>query len=56
MIFMEEKAQAALEYLLIISGAVLVAAAVIVFMTDFLPRLFCQTETEMGKFNELTHS
>ncbi len=31
---MEEKAQAALKYLLLIGGAVLVAAAVIAIMTD----------------------
>lgn len=53
---MEENAQAALEYLLIISGAVLVAAMVIVFVSDFLPKLFHQAEQEFNQFNQLTHS
>jgi len=54
--FMEEKAQAALEYLLIISGAVVVAAMVVVFMSEFLPKLFNQAEEEFNQFNQLTHS
>jgi len=53
---MEEKAQAALEYLLIISGAVVVAAAVIVFIADILPKLFEQAEEEINTFNQMTHS
>ena len=54
--FMEEKAQAALEYLLIIAGAVLVAAIVVSFMADILPNLFHQAESEFNQFNQLTHT
>lgn len=53
---MEEKAQAALEYLLIVAGAVVVAAIVISFMADILPSLFCQAENEFNQFNQLTHT
>jgi len=37
---MDEKGQAALEYLLIIAGAVVVSAIVISFLADILPQLF----------------
>ena len=53
---MDEKAQAALEYLLIIAGAVLVAAIVVSFIADILPKLFHQAEDELNQFNQLTHS
>jgi len=53
---MDEKAQGALEYLLIIAGAVVVAAIVVSFMADILPKLFCQAETELHQFNQLTHA
>jgi len=53
---MDEKGQAALEYLLIIAGAVVVSAIVISFVSDFLPKLFRQAETEFHDFNQLTHS
>jgi uncharacterized protein (UPF0333 family) len=52
--FMEEKAQAALEYLLIIGAAVLVAAIVVGFISDFLPILMNQTNHEANRFFHLS--
>lgn len=49
MIFMDNKAQGALEYLLIIAGAVILAAVVIVVMTDITRPVSNQTN------NTLTH-
>ena len=50
---MEETAQGALEYLLIIAGAILVAALVIYMMSQLLPAARNETEHELHTFLNL---
>ncbi len=50
---MEERAQGALEYLLLIAGAVLVAAIVLVFLADIVPQTKHEANEKLQHF--LTH-
>ncbi len=47
---MDEKAQGAIEYLLLIAGAVLVAAAVLAFMTFIVPQTKNTANTKLVNF------
>ncbi len=56
MILMDNKAQAALEYLLIIAAAILVAAIAIIVMTSSIVPPTDAKNTYHTKYNKLEHS
>ena len=47
---MEEKAQGAIEYLLLIAGAVLVAAAVLTFLASIVPQTRNEANERLQNF------
>ncbi len=49
---MDEKAQGAIEYLLLLAGAILVAVAVLAFMAQVTP---AGTHAANGQLNEFLH-